>query len=959
MATFTSRLALPLEACLGALLVACGGGGGGGGMPPPASTYGISVSVSGLSGAGLSLSVNGGPAVAISANGTVSLASGLADGSSYTVTVQAQPIHPNQTCAVTEGSGTIGSSNAILQVACSTAPTSAQTATQVSLGSDVSSTLSATITQVATGFGAGSVGGWVPIALPDDTSDLLLVAVDSTGSPVLAAMVTSTSTTLDANSTALALVRILLATTEGAAKPAQVNSIIEGAAGYSNLVTFIEADLGANMAPLADAKVEAALMSVATSAQAALPAASKVAGFRRAARVKQALGNPTMMEEGPFTVIPSANTNNPYFFITSLASAQTLTAHNAMALPWTAQTFTANSDPSVASTPLGPTVIVPAQTLFSGQQFESLSMTNSPFNFVLTQDQAALNQIASDFAQNLIEASVALTLSLQDEETCANQVAGYLAQVAPLSISKGGTFEATEDALLEALDPIAVKSILGQCGLSNTVSGAILYTAIEQTFLKTLSAALGYVSIASNANQILQEAWYANQQWNETYAVGVCAAQDYSINSCVASFQFFPTSLLMMPGASVSVMVTGKDSSGNPTLLPGDLTVNPSTPGVTDVTGTAPFNVTASANGTIQVDVLDPATGANNYQSPAQSYNPFAVTVTTPTLAPSAITLTVASTDQTFTVSLQAPGGAPVCTAALLEPCLSVPTDISWSATPTDTSVTPVTTEGSTGTWTLPANAASGSIAVTASAGAATYGPVTIEVRPNSLVTLIPSGTSVSLTNSDLFGAGATSGDGSSSQNCPSPCTVLVSSGSYSGTASVNDVDNYSGETIYSNSTLQGNVAFTAGANPTMTASTNWVVDPGAFSGLFGGTLAFTTSAPVTVTVTCTATGSSSTVSGASPCLPNCAAGTDPAGSCNFAIQATINSGSGASITSTSTTNSVQFTLPAAGQFTLTWQLVGDWSGGSGPGSANGTNGDTGSSTVTTGLSVVFLPVPQ
>ena len=754
------------------LLLACGGGGGGPTSSP--TTYGVSAAVSGLSGTGLTLSVNNEAAIAVGASGgMVSLTSGLASGASYSVAVGAQPTHPVQTCTVARGQGTIESSNAVVQVSCSTAPAAAQTATQAVLGSDVSSTLSATIKQVATGFGTSSVGGWVPIALPDETSDLIVVAVDSAGSPVLAAMATSSSTTLNANSTALALARILMATTRGSATLAQINSAIEGSAGYASLVALIESDLSADVAPLGDSKVKSALLSVVISAQAALPAASTVAGAARSARAKAALGNPTMTEEGPFTVIPSADPNNPYFFITSLASAQTVTPHNAMALPWTAQTFPVNANSSVALAALGK-VLVPAQTLLSGQP-ANLPMTNSPFNFVLTQDQGALNQIAKDFGQNLIESAVDMTLDLQDAESCVAKVANFLAKPIDISIINGGTFEATEEALLDALDPLDVSEILAECGLSNTVSGAILYTAIQDAFLETLTEALGEVSLASNVNQIFQEAWYANKEWNETYTVGVCAAQDYSINSCVASFQFYPAQLLMIPEASVSVTVTGLDASGKSTLLPGDLTVTASSPGTADVTGTAPFNVTASANGSIQVDVLDPATGATNVP-PAVGANPFPVTVVTPTLSPSANTLTVTSTDQNFSVSLQGPNGQAVCTAALLEPCLSVPSGVTWSATSGTTTVNVVTNTGPTGTWTLPANAAPGTVNVTASAGGATYGPIAITVGAGVALSISPSTPILGIGTKATVQLTVSATDGSGGSIPPPPNLVWKSS---------------------------------------------------------------------------------------------------------------------------------------------------------------------------------------
>jgi hypothetical protein len=623
----------------------------------------------------------------------------------------------------------------MVQVTCSTAPASAQTATQVSLGSDVSSTLSATIKQVATGFGTGAIGGWVPIALPDDTSDVLLVAVDGTGSPVLAAMATGSTTILDGNSTALALVRILLALSSSVTT-AQENAAIQGASGWSNFVSLVEADIAANVAPLSDSKVQSALVAVALAAGTSLQAASNgAAASRSTARAKDALGTPTMTQLGEFPVIPSADPNNPYFYITALPSAQNVTAHNAMALPWTVQTFTANANGT--SAPLGSKPIL-AQTLLSGQRIAILPMTNSPFNFVLTQDQAALNQIAKDFGESLIEGAVALSLTLDKEVTCAPQLAGAIATaLGKLSIADGTTFEATEDALLGAVDPIAGPIIVSECAGSNSVALSVLYTAIKQTFLKTLAEGLGYVSIASSANQIFQEAWYANQQWNKTYTVGVCAAQDYSINSCVASFQFYPTQLLMMPGATASVTMQGLDATQHGTLLPGDLTITPTAPAVASVTGTAPFTVTANTIGQTQIDVLDPATGANNYQTPAQGAQPFLVTVTQPTLAPSSNTLVIGGTDQTFTVSLQGPAGEAPCTAALLEPCLSVPNNINWNAVNNGTSVTAVTTTDPVGTWTLPANSTPGTVSITGTAGGVTYGPITILVTaPAATVTL-------------------------------------------------------------------------------------------------------------------------------------------------------------------------------------------------------------------------------
>ncbi|MBS0380008.1 MAG: hypothetical protein JSS29_16125 [Proteobacteria bacterium] len=96
-----------------ALLLACNGHDSG-----TSATYSLSASVSGLTGTGLALANNGTGTVAVSANGTVKLASGIAAGASYKVTVATQPTAPAQTCTVTNGSGTAQGDVSNVVVAC-------------------------------------------------------------------------------------------------------------------------------------------------------------------------------------------------------------------------------------------------------------------------------------------------------------------------------------------------------------------------------------------------------------------------------------------------------------------------------------------------------------------------------------------------------------------------------------------------------------------------------------------------------------------------------------------------------------------------------------------------------------------------------------------------------------------------------------------------------------------------
>lgn len=78
---------------------------------PAAPTYTIGVTVSGLSGVGLVLQNNAGDNLPVNASGSVSFATALNEGASYSVSILTQPSTPTQTCSVTNGSGTVAKTN--------------------------------------------------------------------------------------------------------------------------------------------------------------------------------------------------------------------------------------------------------------------------------------------------------------------------------------------------------------------------------------------------------------------------------------------------------------------------------------------------------------------------------------------------------------------------------------------------------------------------------------------------------------------------------------------------------------------------------------------------------------------------------------------------------------------------------------------------------------------------------
>jgi hypothetical protein len=114
----TERTAMLALSCT---LAACGGGGGGGSPPPPApTTYTIGGTVAGLTGAGLVLQNNGGSNLVVNSAGAFTFAGSVAAGTSYSVSVSAQPANPGQTCVVANGTGTANANVTSVSVTCTT-----------------------------------------------------------------------------------------------------------------------------------------------------------------------------------------------------------------------------------------------------------------------------------------------------------------------------------------------------------------------------------------------------------------------------------------------------------------------------------------------------------------------------------------------------------------------------------------------------------------------------------------------------------------------------------------------------------------------------------------------------------------------------------------------------------------------------------------------------------------------
>lgn len=108
-----------------AVVASCGGGGGGGGNPtpappPPPTTFTVGGTITGLAGSGLELRNNSTNPLAVATNGAFMFSGTVTRGTTYDVTIAAQPKNPWQTCVVAAGSGTVVTNVTSVSVNCTT-----------------------------------------------------------------------------------------------------------------------------------------------------------------------------------------------------------------------------------------------------------------------------------------------------------------------------------------------------------------------------------------------------------------------------------------------------------------------------------------------------------------------------------------------------------------------------------------------------------------------------------------------------------------------------------------------------------------------------------------------------------------------------------------------------------------------------------------------------------------------
>jgi hypothetical protein len=621
---------------LAALLAACGGN-----TASSPNTFTISASVSGLTGSGLSIILNG-TATAVGADGPITLGSELAAGTSYALTIDTQPVNPVQTCALSNESGTVENADVSIAISCASGTASTVNAARVTVVVDAAlPQASAAIVNVISPIDMQKPGSLIYMPVSGSDGESAVVAVDASGNIVLASLSTVTTINLTADSTALFLVRMILGAMPDTGTASDVNSAIRATAEYPSLVALITANVAANMpAPtsMVYASIDTVFSQLPTEILQTLSAQHRVG--ESAPLLLHANGTP----------VATPNLNAPRNLFTTSAAGHvigavaitgttadgSLTATNTTAIAWSiasADTSGAPICPVGGTTSSGnPDCSVTLERTSLAKQIVSTSVSTATvpgngdaFNITLEQTLVSRTQNVVQSVEDTATTVLAVATageSLPFEGCLDTAVEKFLkpADIANLvaeptgdgfnayfqSVFTTSTVFGMAKGCASVVAPLIPASATSSAPIAFAQSVAAFISGFSDYVKNSFGSGIVGATLAGvNAFGIPLEIAQAYSAWNASFTVGVCeGGAPLAITDCAVSLTFNPSPEIVSGGTIFQPVITARDSAGNPTLAPPDLlflSSNPSVVAVDAISGVAtsqslPFGApTASA----------------------------------------------------------------------------------------------------------------------------------------------------------------------------------------------------------------------------------------------------------------------------------------------------------------------------------------------------------------------------
>jgi hypothetical protein len=678
-----------------ALLSSCG--------DESSSPYALNVNVTGLSGSGLQVTLNGGAPISISANSQTTIAH-LTNGTAYTVTINAQPVSPLQICTASNPSGKIAGNNVDVTINCVAAAPGTIIVAQatVAIDSSVPSSAIDNISGIASPVDAQKLGVSLYVPYGAGGGESMVVAVDSSNNIVLASLLTTTSVSLSAGSTALALTRLEIGALPSTAVAGQLNAAIQATSEFPNLVAVISAALNANKSPVTSGAVYSSIGTVLTQLPETVVTALQ--SLKSASEHAQAgpVASPSVTTSLPYELVNFSTKLSQTVAVTG-AEAETgyVQVSNSTLIAWSLASATTSGQklclPNTAPSANNPdcSVVVPQTDLLHdlGTVVASNAISTGTvagdgggsFNLILEQNYLSHYTNVLQIGLDLV-GTIEFFSSGEESPSLKSCLKSFAETLLPAekvaTLAANPTAAALESYFDDELSSVSLVKTILACGSAlfpSSSAGSWNFAQAVTAFAFGLSNfALNAVSGAATAAGLPAEIYWTVSYWpygKDTF--GVCEAQSppptLVISNCAQSFAFAPATAILVPGSSFTTGVgmpltggvtptlsayLGAAGSGGTTLVPPDLIYSsPQDGSAIDLnaqTGTVDAIALLAGQTTAQaiVTVTETSTGIS------ASYTVNVDSIPTMSLAASLLSLPASGGPVTLTAALGPPTGA-------------------------------------------------------------------------------------------------------------------------------------------------------------------------------------------------------------------------------------------------------------------------------------------------------------
>lgn len=543
------------------------------------------------------------------------------------------------------------------------------TSTTVTADSSVPTPVINAVAEVISPVASGSLSSSIQIATTG-SHDSFVLALDAGGKIRLAAMSGGGPTTLNADSTALALVRMVIGVLPSGITTRQANQAIRGAAEFPALVGLIQGVLNTDLAPLESGP---AVQSIATTTRQTMDAISAILAPPQSGGTLSvmAFAARPVTTPLPFKIVNDI-TSIFSVYVDSAGSGGSVNVVNASPIAWSAHSLNERGIliPAPAPSPDGK-VLLEANTVGRSLLDKVNPWLGPPAINLPGNDGKGLDLVVEQTPdsreknlEEVLEGVFVEALPFLVENGCIRGVARALVTADSLqALAISQTIMAFRDDLVRAGGgkEADLRGVISKCSPSLTPNAKEVgrFSRLIAGALTRLATGQVFDRVATLVTKIELTAAY----WNTPpRPVAVCMGSlaftgSSTIQNCVKEFRFTNPTPVLVPNARFTPRITALAAGNVPTGLPTGMTHVSSDTAQAVVTVLTPRNgerqtgeLVANGVGSATITIRDPFTDVSE---------PYTVTVVRPIITPGVVRMGVG---QAMTVSLTDANGGPVIT---------------------------------------------------------------------------------------------------------------------------------------------------------------------------------------------------------------------------------------------------------------------------------------------------------